>query len=278
MPVPPVLQIYGVERDGRWFLPNLDRSRPMALTHLPPEVYLRQFRDTPADDLDALAELCKLGWIVLLRQQPYRDLPVKDDHWKAWLARLEVTLWPGQPIWAGDEAERETISARHNNLDLGPPVHAAEVAVRVWAMQRTTDHLLAHLGGEPVTPAWPKCTDDLEAWRNFIEFTGAALRDFHVRVELESIDRPEAPDETSLYTAAMLQLVNDLAANETVHRCANETCGRPFVRQLGRSTYGGHRRSGTLYCTSTCARAQYQREKRRRDRAARKKGSDGQAP
>jgi len=270
VPVPPVRQVYGVERDGRWFLPNLDRSRPTHLAYLPPEVYLRQFRDTPADDLDALAELCKLGWIVLLMEQPYRDLPVKsDDHWQAWVARLEVTLWPGQPIWAGDEAEREAIWARHNSLDLGPPVHAAEVAVRVRAMQRATNHLLAYLDDEPVTPAWPKCTDDLEAWRNFIEFTGAALRDFHVRVELESIDRPEPPDETSLYTAAMLQLVNDLAANETVHRCANETCGRPFVRQLGRSTYGGHRRSGTLYCTSTCARAQYQREKRRRDRAAR---------
>jgi hypothetical protein len=271
--VPPVLQVYGVERDGQWFLPNLDRSRPTALAYLPPEVYLRKFRDTPADDLDALAELCELGWIVLLHQQPYRDLPVKsDEEWKAWLARLEVTLWPGQPIWAGDEAEREAVWARHNSLDLGPSIHAAEVAVRVRAMQRASDHLLAYLDGEPVAPAWRECEDEVDAWRNFIDVTSAALRDFHVRVELESIDRPEAPDEASLYTAAMLQLVNDLAANETVHRCANETCGRPFVRQLGRSTYGGHRRSGTLYCTSTCARAQYQREKRRRDRAARKEG------
>jgi hypothetical protein len=270
VPVPPVLRVYGVERDGRWFLPNLDWSRPTALAYLPPEVYLRQFRDTPADDLDALAELCKLGWIVLLHEQPYRDLPVKDDEeWEAWLARLEVTLWPREPIWAGDEAEREAVWARHHSLDLGPAVHAAEVAARVRAMQRATNHLLAHLEGKPLAPAWRDCKDDLDAWRNFIEFTGAALRDFHVRVELESID-PQPPDETSLYTAAMLQLVNDLAANETVHRCANETCGRPFVRQLGRSTYGGHRRTGTLYCTNTCARAQYQREKRRRDRAARK--------
>ena len=272
MPVPPVLRVYGVERDGRWFLPNLDRSRPTALAYLPPEVYLRQFRDTPADDLDALAELCKLGWIVLLHEQPYRDLPVKDDEeWKAWLARLEVTLWPREPIWAGDEAEREAVWARHHSLDLGPAVHAAEVAARVRAMQRTTNHLLAYLDDEPVAPAWPNCTDDLGAWRNFIDFTGAALRGFHVRVELEAIDGPEPPEETSLYSAAMLQLVNDLAANETIfHTCANETCRRRFVRQLGRSAYGGHRRSGTRYCTNTCARAQYQREKRRRDRAARK--------
>jgi hypothetical protein len=273
--VPPVLRVHGVERDGPWLLPNLDVSRPTVLAFLPPEVYLRQFRDTPADDLDALAELCGLGWMVLLHQPPYEDLPVRggdeamrDAAWQKSLAELETMLWPGQPRWVGDEAKRDAVSTRHNSADLGPPVHAAEVAWRVRAMQRTTNHFLAYLAGEPVAPAWRDCEDDLDAWRNFIQVTGAALRDFHVRVELEALDQPLPPDETSLYRAAMLQLVNDLAANETIHYCANETCGRPFVRQLGRSTYGGHRRSGTLYCTSRCARAQYQREKRRRDRAA----------
>jgi hypothetical protein len=260
-----------VERDGQWLLPNLDVSRPTVLAYLPPEVYLRQFRDTPANDLDALTELCKLGWIVPLAAHPYSDLPIKgDEQWKWSLVDLEKTLWPGQPHWYGDEAERTEIFARYiSDADLGSPVHAAEVAWRVRAVQRATNHLLAYLDGEPVVPAWRNCEDEGEAWANFIQFTGAALRDFHVRVELETIGRPQPPDETSLYSAAMLQLVNDLAAKETVHRCANETCGRPFVRQLGRSAYGGHRRSGTRYCSSTCARAQYQREKRRRDRAAR---------
>jgi hypothetical protein len=280
VPVPPVLRVREVEREGPWFLPNLDVSRPTVLAYLPPEVYLRQFRDTPADDLDALAELCKLGWIVHLHARPYSDLPVNGDEvWARSLAIIETTLWPGQPHWYGDEAERDEVADRHMlDADLGPPVHSAEVALRVRAVQRATSHLLAYLDGEPVAPAWRDCEDELDAWRNFIRFTSAALRDFHVRVELESIDRPEPPDETSLYSAAMLQLVNDLAANETVRTCANETCGRPYVRQLGRSTYGGHRREGTRYCTSTCARAQYQREKRRRDRAAGRKGSDGQAP
>jgi hypothetical protein len=277
VPVPPVLRVHGVERDGHWLLPNLDLSRPTLLAELPPEVYLRQFRDTPADDLDALTELCRLGWIVLLHQPPYRDLPVKGDEvWKHSLADLEATLWPDQRHWYGDEAERDAVSRRHtSDADLGPPVHAAEVAWRVRAVQRVTNHLLAYLDGEPVAPAWRDCEDDLDAWRNFIQVTGAALSDFQVRVELEPIGQRQPPDETSLYSAVMLQLVNDLAANETVRTCANETCGRPFVRQLGRSAYGGHRRIGTRYCSNSCARAQYQREKRRRDRAAREAASIG---
>jgi hypothetical protein len=279
VPVPPVLQIHEVEREGQWLLPNLEVSCPTVLAYLPPEVYLRQSRDTPAHDLDALTELCKLGWIVLLHQPPYRDLPFKSEEvWQHSLADLETTLWPAQRHWFGDEAERDSVSRRHvNDADLGPPVHAAEVAWRVRAMQRATNHLLAYLDGEPVAPAWRDCNDDLDAWRNFIQLTGAALRDFQVRVELEGIGESQPPEETSLYSAAMLQLVNDLAANETVWTCANETCGRPFVRQLGRSVYGGHRRIGTRYCSSTCARAQYAREKRRRDRAAREGASIGQS-
>ena len=269
VPVPPVLQIREVERDGQWLLPVNDWWGPTVLVDAPPEIYLRQFRDTPADDLDALAELCKLGPIGP-EFDPYSDLPIKsDEQWKHSLAVLETTLWPGQSHWYGSEEEREKVAERHPGRSFYL-VHAAEVAWRVRAMQRTTNHLLAYLAGEPLTPHWRECEDEGEAWRNFISFTSAALRDFHVRVELETIGRPQPPEDTTLYTAAMLQLVNDLAANETVHHCANEACGRPFVRQLGRSTYGGHRRTGTLYCTSNCARAQYQREKRRRDRAARK--------
>jgi hypothetical protein len=78
----------------------------------------------------------------------------------------------------------------------------------------------------------------------------------------------------TLYSAGMLQLVNHLAVGETVRTCASETRRRPFVHQLGRGRFGGHRKVGTLYCTANCARAQYQREKRRRDKAA-KGGSAG---
>jgi hypothetical protein len=71
---------------------------------------------------------------------------------------------------------------------------------------------------------------------------------------------------------AMLQLVNDLAEEVPYLRCANESCGRLFVRQRGRTEHGGNRMRGVMYCSNTCARAQYQRERRRRDRAARNGG------
>jgi hypothetical protein len=93
---------------------------------------------------------------------------------------------------------------------------------------------------------------DAPGGRTHAKFTGAVLRDLQVRVELETIRQPQPPDETSLYSAAMLQLANGLAANETLWTCANEVCGRRFVRQLGRSVYGGHRRIGTRYCSSNC--------------------------
>lgn len=74
--------------------------------------------------------------------------------------------------------------------------------------------------------------------------------------------------DTTLYSVAMLQIVNHLAEDAQFLTCANETCRRIFIRQRGRTTYGGNRMRGVMYCTSNCARAAYQREKRRRDRAA----------
>lgn len=279
VPIPLVTEVTEVKRENQWLLLRLGD-----MIEVPPEVYLRQFRDTAAGDLDALAALCRLGLIrPLSAYQPYRDLPIVTDAvWVQGLADAETKLWPDQPHWYGEEAERREVEHRHR---AEYAVHAAEVAWRVRAVQRATDHLLAHLDGEPVAPAWRDCNDDLDAWNNFGRLTDAALRDFHVRVdvEIETTRRPLPESDpnkvyTTLYGAAILQLVNDLAANETIRTCANETCRRRYVRQLGRSLYGGHRRTGTLYCSSNCARAQYQREKRRRDRAAREGWRDEQAP
>jgi hypothetical protein len=49
--------------------------------------------------------------------------------------------------------------------------------------------------------------------------------------------------------------------NAAYRVCANEPCQRMFVRQAGRAQHGQHRTRGVRFCSSTCARAQSQRDK-----------------
>ena len=69
------------------------------------------------------------------------------------------------------------------------------------------------------------------------------------------------------YFICCLELFNHMAENATYKVCANDACGRLFVRQEGRAVHGQHRTRGIKYCSSECARAQAQRAYRRRKRA-----------
>jgi hypothetical protein len=70
--------------------------------------------------------------------------------------------------------------------------------------------------------------------------------------------------ECELYDVLCLELYNHIVAHAFYRHCANERCGRLFVRQSGRAEHGQHRSSGVRYCSATCARAQAQRAYRRR--------------
>ena len=86
------------------------------------------------------------------------------------------------------------------------------------------------------------------AWEMFAEGMSAGLVVYRVRVEytVPFADGPltsHAP-RPDLFSAMCLQLFNMMTEDLPVHRCANETCGRRFVRQLGRAESGQYRTAG----------------------------------
>lgn len=82
----------------------------------------------------------------------------------------------------------------------------------------------------------------------------------------EEPDPRSIVDDLPLYSICCLELYNHIVERLPYRQCANETCQRLFVRQSGRAKLGQHRTLGVKYCSHECARAQAQREHRRRKR------------
>jgi len=68
----------------------------------------------------------------------------------------------------------------------------------------------------------------------------------------------------TLLDALVIQFFNDVAGCVTYKTCANERCQGLFVNQIDRQSKRHSRQNGTLYCSPRCARAQAQRNYRRR--------------
>jgi hypothetical protein len=110
----------------------------------------------------------------------------------------------------------------------------------------------------------------VDAWRVFIAVHAQLLRDQLPSLAVSIEDRGASirvfAMPSSLASALMVQLHNLMVDGLQIRRCANETCGRPFTRQRGRALKGQYRNTGVIYCDAACAKAQMQREYRRRKR------------
>jgi hypothetical protein len=99
----------------------------------------------------------------------------------------------------------------------------------------------------------------------------AGIQPLGPRVEIETLDEPEGgyvigrpyPRITSALCMQMLAFICDGLPAKI---CENESCGRYFVRQNGRSVYGQFRTTGVRFCSKLCARAETQRQYRNRKR------------
>lgn len=260
--VPPV-KTYEVRLvDGQW----LEYSPPGGGAVLPDELYLRQALDVDVADPEAIAEFVS----------SYGPLEVPAAHGHR-------EFWSFLPYTDADASLRAAVAAKAKELGRGETWdnrlfgHVEEArmhlimlrnCVAVWEEYARSDgkpHVdrLAWVGPDRPSSA-------IAAVHTLTEGVSTGLRPFQLHLELSVGERESASPFTlvrpTVYSAMCLQLFNHIAENAGYHRCQNETCGRRFVRQLGRAKLGQHRTVSVSYCTSSCAKAQMQREWRRRQK------------
>ncbi len=151
------------------------------------------------------------------------------------------------------------------------PVSA--IALHVQTLRIMASHLKAYFDGgsdQDYASAWlsqgalaPE--QESQGWLRFDMLINAALRPYHAHVQsYPGGTLTGASPMPTLYQACALQLYNYIVAATPFAHCANEQCGRTFTRQRGRAKYGQHRSTGVRFCSHSCAKAQSERERRRR--------------
>lgn len=251
---------------GIWLYEDLD-VEPVQ-EDVPVDFYLREARDLDLDDMSAVAGFLDAWGLPV--DPLNRDLLGGESRSESW-ARDTGTLadsvrdlsdgrtaaavelgwvdedWRTLPLAQrlADPARGHAEAAAERRL-----VNLGEVTLRLFVMQGFIDVVMGDSNQHPDDDA--RLIDDLNA----------ALNPFMPRV----VWGEQYTSRPTIYNVVAAQIINDLYDGATISTCLNETCGRKFTKQRGRAEYGVHRSKGVLYCSKTCAKAQAQRELRRRRR------------
>ena len=229
------------EVKGEWIAWSLRRLGPSA--YLPPDFYLHELMSVDPNDLEAAADLMRTyGSLFAFNQE---DLNEEDREDLAYLPE-------GPPDEIGEDGFHADDVRRH--------LQRAQSSVKTWLALQTDDGLEERVDNEFTDEhfqKWVKVntegganrrrTLDHEDFRKFMhdEFLlelestlNAALSGISVGIEFHpfrDLRHHHAP--LTIYSASFLQLYNHMAEEATVRHCANEPCGRPFVRQRGRARF-----------------------------------------
>ena len=157
-------------------------------------------------------------------------------------------------IGMSEDAESQTVA------EFMLVVEAVRDAVTAWRVLQGDEHLngeifwhLPRLRGVPSLELPEAAAEFLTV----VLDTGLAAVRPRVSLALNGSGEPPLMDLT-LYALCCCELFNHVVSGADFRVCANESCERLFLRDETA------RRRGVLYCSRTCARAQAQREFRRR--------------
>lgn len=257
----------------------------------PAEMHLREMRDVDVQSADEIVALVGQVGSLLDYGRPWAGVETPTTmptfalaNYRTTVEKLGAQLGFDLPDW-----------------ESRPPgaTHVSEEATRLVLARRLVDHVDDALAQRATAPGWQAIGffEDLDsplmggfppdgraldeedpetlAWYYFANMINNGLAEVSPRVAPPSLDSwPDLGDITSGYTAACVLLFNDLVDSIPYRRCADETCGRIFRHQLGRSGGGFRRSEGVAFCTPQHARSQSQRERRRRARAERSEGAE----